>query len=252
MTPPRRAGLEPRHQRQGRQAEHLRHVAGRAQPALAGLGYVHGGEPDQKASGQGQRQQQLGLGETRRCGRHGLGDQPRVRLLPRRDAVVTADPREIGLVEAAVELDRALQLLGLPAGGLAAHRLALQLLELGRQRLLARLGAGDLAVELAQQRPALVADLGIEPRLLGADVLDTRVALAILPGQLRLAPQQLGLERHQIVQHGRAAELAERGRRVAGFDQLPQPAERRLLGGPATVAVTSWALSPAISAGSAA
>ena len=57
------------------------------------------------------------------------------------------------------------------------------------------------------------------------------MALAVLAGQLGLAPQQLGLQRHQIVEQRRAAELAQRGRKVAVLDLLPQRPEGRGLAG---------------------
>ena len=99
------------------------------------------------------------------------------------------------------------------------------------QDLLAGAGAGNLTLVLLQQRAALGTDPVVERGLLARDRHDLGMPLAVLAGKLGLAPQQIGLERQQVVQHGRAADLARRGGVAANLDDTVQPGQHRLLAG---------------------
>ena len=95
--------------------------------------------------------------------------------------------------------------------------------ELVGQRLLAGPGAGDLALDTGAAAPGAPSRIRASSWPSRPGRLDLGMALAVLAGQLGLAPQQLGLERQQIVQHGELPSSPRRRRCRRRFDQPPQP-----------------------------
>ena len=77
----------------------------------------------------------------------------------------------------------------------------------------------------------LRADPLLERGLLVLERHDLGMPLAVLAGKLGLAPQQVGLQRQQVVQKRRAADLAGSGCVASSFDNPAQPREHRLLAG---------------------
>ncbi len=190
-----------------------------------------GEHADERGAEQRQGDEQL-LVRERGIDRHvALGDDPGVGLLDVLLLRRLLEAREEALIERAVGLRLALELVQLDRGIVALPGALLQIAEVLLQALLADLRDLHLLRQIADDLVDLLRDLAAHVAQLGAHVDDRGVAVAEMGRKVGLLAQHLGLLRAELADQRRGHDLGRVGvdRAVlGGILELPQP--RLLLG----------------------